>query len=84
MNILGKSTTILLPKEVKQELDSFKEYERETYSEVIRRLIARAMQDEEEKLELSEETLKGVKEAREDIKKGKVFTSKQIKDEMGF
>lgn len=84
MNILGKSTTILLPKEVKQELDSFKEYERETYSEVIRRLIARAMQDEEEKLELSEETLKGVKEAREDIKNGKVFTSKQIKDDMGF
>lgn len=82
--IMSSTTTIQIPKKVKKDLDSFKEYPRETYADVIERLLALVKADEESELELSEETLKDIAEAEEDIRKGRVFSSEQIKKELGF
>jgi len=38
----------------------------------------------EAKMRLSKETLKGLKEAKEDIKKGRIYTTAQIKKELGL
>lgn len=78
------TTTIQVSNKVKKELDGFKEHPRETYAEVISKLIRTAKEDEESKMELSEETLKGLKEAEEDIKKGRVYTTAQLKKELGL
>ncbi|MDD5148534.1 MAG: hypothetical protein PHH08_03665 [Candidatus ainarchaeum sp.] len=81
---MANTTTIQISNVLKKDLDSFKDYERETYAEVIDKLILIAKENEESKLELSEETLAGVKEAREDIAKGRVYTSSQLKKELGL
>lgn len=78
------TTTIQVSNKVKRELEGFKDYPRETYAEVIKKLIEIAKEDEESKMELSEETLKGLKEAEEDIKKGRVYTTAQVKKELGL
>ena len=62
-----KTTTVQIPIKTKKELDSFKDFERQTYAGVIDKLIDIVKEDEESKLELSNETLKVVKEAREDV-----------------
>ncbi len=82
--IILDSTTIQVSTKVKRELDGFKDYERETYCEVIGKLIELVKEDEESKMQLSEETLKDIKEAEQDIKKGKVYTTAQIKRELGI
>ncbi len=81
---MSDSTTIQVSKEIKKELNAFKDYERESYAEVISKLIAIVKEDEESEMELSKETLKGIKEAEEDIKKGRVYTTKQLKKELGL
>ena len=81
---MHSTTTIQIPNKVKSELNSFKDYARETYAEVIRKLICLARENEESKMELSEETLRGLREAEEDIKKGRVYTTSQIKKELGL
>ena len=81
---MSGTTTIQVSNKLKDELEGFKEHERETYAEVIRKLIELAREDEEAEIELSEETLKGIKEAKEDIKKGRVYTTTQIKKELGL
>ncbi len=82
--IILDSTTIQVSTKVKRELDGFKDYKRETYCEVIGKLIELVKEDEESKMQLSEETLKDIKEAEQDIKKGKVYTTAQIKRELGI
>jgi len=81
---VSDTTTIQIRKKLKNELDSFKEHSREPYSEVIHRLIDIAKESEESKFELSEETLSGIKEAREDLKKGRVYSTGQLKKELGL
>jgi len=81
---MDRTTTILVSRDLKDELDSFKEYDRETYAEVIKKLIRIVKEADESKLELSNETLKAIEEAREDIKKGRVYTSKQLSKELGL
>ena len=65
-------------------LDSFKESKGETYADVLCKLIEIAREDDEAKLELSDETLKGIEEAREDIRKGRLFSHKEVKKELGL
>lgn len=84
MIIISETTTIQIPIKLKKELTSFKDYNRETYADVIEKLMSIAKQDEEDKLELSDETLKDIEEARRDIKKGRVYSTKQIKKELGL
>lgn len=75
------ATTIQVQLETKEKLDKLKEYARETYDEIIRELIALK---EEEKMELSKETKKAIEEAYEDVKKGRVHTTKQLIKELGI
>jgi len=82
--ILSNTSTIQVSKEIKRKLDAFKEYKKESYAEVIQKLVDKVKEDEESEMELSEETLKDLKEAEEDIRKGRVYTSKQIKKELGL
>jgi len=77
-------TTVQIPVKVKKELDAFKDHARETYAEVIEKLVELAREQEESKMELSEEAIKGVEEAREDIKKGRVYTTAKLKKELGI
>ncbi len=84
MIILSETSTILVSKKLKGELDSFKEFNRETYEDVIQKLIVKARQNDESKLELNIETLNAIEEARKDIAKGRVYTSKQLKKELGL
>ena len=81
---MNKTTTILVSRQLKKELDSFKEFGRETYADVIRKLVHRARQSDESGLELSKETIKAIEAARNDIKEGRVHSSKKLAEEMGF
>jgi len=81
---MNSITTIQIPVKLKKQLDLFKDYPRETYSDVIQKLVLCAREDEESKLELSDETLRDVEEAREDFKRGRVYTTKQLKKELGL
>ena len=84
MIILSDSTTIQIQKKIKRELDAFKEHARETYSDVIDKLIDMAKENEESELELSKETLEGIREAKEDLKKGRVYSTSKLKKELGL
>ncbi|MEM3126512.1 MAG: hypothetical protein QW331_00380 [Candidatus Woesearchaeota archaeon] len=53
---------------MKQKLDRFKIYQRETYNDVLNRLIS------DVKEPLSSKTIKSIKRALEDIKKGRVHS----------
>ena len=74
-------TTIQISKGTKDKLEKLKDRPSETYEEVIEDLLEMA---EEENLELSEETKKGIAEGREDVKRGRVYTTKQLIKELGL
>lgn len=78
---MGNTTTIQISKETKEKLNAFKEYKKETYDEVIVKLIELA---EEDKMEFSEETKKAIEEGREDIKMGRVLSTKELIKELGI
>ena len=71
------TTTIQLSKELKKTLESMKLHPRETYEEVLERIL-------EDLRELSEKTKKEIGQAIKEIKAGKYRTHEQLKDEMGF
>lgn len=70
-------TTIQISEELQSKLTSRKMFDRETYEEIIWDLL-------EDTMELSKETKKDIVEAREDVKKGRIFTLDQIKKEAGL
>jgi len=79
---MGKDiTTIQIRKSTKYKLDSVKEYPRQTYDEVVSKLIELV---EEDKMELSEETKQAIIEARRDIKKGRTLSTKELIKELGI
>ncbi len=71
------TTTIQLSQEMKTILESTKLHPRETYQEVLERLI-------EELRELNGQTKKEIEQAIREIKAGKYRTHEQLKDELGF
>ena len=71
------TTTIQLSKEMKNALEGMKLHPRETYEEVLERLL-------EDLRELSGETKKEIGQAIREIKAGKYRTHDQVKAEMGF
>ncbi len=71
------ATTIQISPELQQELSKRKIFDRETYEEIIWNII-------EDTLELSAEAKREIQEAREDVKKGKVFTIKQVRKDLGL
>jgi len=71
------TTTIQLSKEIKKTLESMKLHPRETYEEVLERIL-------EDLRELSEQTKKEVEQAIREIKAGKYRTHEQLRSEMGY
>jgi len=75
------ATTIQLEEKVKNKLEEMKIQPRETYNKVIERLINICTEDEEE---LSPQAIKGIELALEDIKKGRVYSTKEVKKRLGI
>lgn len=70
-------TTIQIKEDMKSALTQMKIFERETYNDVLERLI-------EDVRELNEETKKEIKAAIKEIESGKYVTHEQLAKEMGF
>jgi len=70
-------TTIQIKGEVKATLDRMKIFKRETYNDVLERLI-------EDLRELNDETKKEIDTALKQIEEGKYVTHEALKKEMGF
>lgn len=71
------ATTIQLSQELRKTLESMKLHPRETYEEVLERIL-------EDLRELNEQTKKEVEKASREIKAGKYRTHEQLKAEMDF
>lgn len=71
------TTTIQLSQEMKQVLEGMKLHPRETYEEVLERLL-------EDLRELNDQTKKEIERAIREIKAGRYRTHQQLKDELGF
>ncbi|RLE95659.1 MAG: hypothetical protein DRJ96_08160 [Thermoprotei archaeon] len=71
-------TTIQVSREVKQLLDELKLHPREPYDSVIKRLIEARIDEEP----LSEETLRRIEEALNDVKAGRLYTTEDVKREL--
>ena len=72
-----KTTTIQINEGLKKELEEIKLFRRETYNDVIERLL-------EDMKELNEQTKKEIEKARKEIAEGKFKTHEHVKREMGF
>ncbi|MBN2881379.1 hypothetical protein JXM83_04990 [Candidatus Woesearchaeota archaeon] len=66
-----ETTTIQISKTLLEDLKSRKMYEKESYEDIIRDLL-------EDTLELSDQTLRYIKESEEDIKAGRIKTLAQV------
>jgi len=71
------ATTIQISDVTKQILDKMRLFGRETYNDVIDRMI-------EDNQELSEKTKKEIEEARKRIKAGKFLTQEQAEKKLGL
>lgn len=71
------ATTIQVSEKLMETLKKRKQYDKESYEEVIWDLV-------EDTMELNEETKKRIEQAREDIKKGRFYTHEQVKKELGL
>jgi predicted transcriptional regulator len=78
---MAKSTTIQIPVELKNKLEHLKDFSRQTYADVIGKLVEMLA---EENMELSEKTKKEIEEARKRVKEGKYVTLEHVKKELGL
>ena len=70
-------TTIQIKEETKSTLNQMKLFERETYNDVLERLI-------EDVQELNEETKREIESARKEIQNGKYVTHEELAKELGL
>ena len=71
------TSTIQLSTEIKHKLESMKMHPRETFNDVLERLL-------EDVRELDAQTLAEVEEARAEIRAGKYLTQDQVRKAMGL
>lgn len=71
---MNSTTTICLDPKVKDMLTSLKHYPRESYNSVVNRLANMAIDNEP----LSDDAIKGIEEALEDIKQGRLHSEEEI------
>ena len=74
-------TSIQLENKTKARLDKMKVFPKESYNDVVTRLI-NVVEDDEGVL--SEQTIKNIEEGLADIKAGRVYTSEQVKKKLGL
>ena len=74
------TTTICLDPKVKDKLTSPKHHSRESYSSVIERLANLAIDEEP----LCDEAIKGIEEALEDVKHGRLHSEEEIMKDFGL
>ncbi len=80
----SKTTTVVIPKTLKNDLDTMKVFDRETYADVIGRLIHIVKEDEEAHLHVNAETLKKIEQGRKDLREGKGYTTSELKKKLGI
>ncbi len=73
-------TTIQVDKKIKDKLEAMKVHPKESYNEIIDRLISVSYDDEE----LSDETMKDIEESLEQIRQGKTLSMKEVKERYGL
>ncbi len=78
-----ESTTIKVYTKTKAQLDKFKEYENESYDEVIRKVVYIAETCATEP-ELSKEAIIAIEKARKRIKEGKFITEAKARKRLGL
>ena len=71
------ATTIQLSREMRKTLEGMKLHPRETYEDVLVRLL-------EDLRELNEETKQEIERAVREIQEGRYRTHDQLRDELGF
>jgi len=76
-------TTIKLQDKTKSELDSFRQYKNESYDELVRKIIYLVKMCRKNP-KLSQQTIKDIEEAREQIKKGEFYTEAEAKKILGI
>lgn len=75
-----RETTILIKRVVKKELDDLKVHPRESYNDVIERLI----NVKKDSGKLSEETLRDIERSLKEIKGGKIHTLEEVEKRLGI
>jgi len=75
--IVAMATTIQVSAQLMDALKSRKQYDKESYEEVIWDLV-------EDSMEVNEETKKEIEQARADIKAGRFYTHEQVKKKLGL
>ena len=78
-----QQTTIKLNTVTKAELDKFKQYENESYDELVRKLVRIVLMCKKQP-SLSQKTIREIEEAREQIKKGEFYTEEEAKKILGI
>ena len=74
-------TSIQLENKTKSKLDKMKIFPKESYDDVVNRLINVAEDDEGV---LSKSTIKDIEEALDDVKKGRLLSHSQVKKKLGL
>jgi len=76
---MADASTIYIEKGVKEQLKALKQYPKESYNDIIIRLLSCAIDPDP----LSPGEISGIEEALEDIKAGRVHTESEIMKEFG-
>ena len=75
-------TSIQINTETRKRLTKFKEYTRETYDEILNKLMT-VVERLKSEGELTEETKKAIEEGRRDIKAGRKYSTKELLKSLG-
>lgn len=77
-DVLAEETTVRIDRKVKASLDSLKNFKKESYSEVIERLVNSCSDDP-----LSASEIEQIESSLEDIKKGRVLSMRMAEKKWG-
>jgi predicted transcriptional regulator len=75
--MFAMATTIQVSEQLVDTLKKRKQYDKESYEEVIWNLV-------EDTMEVNEQTKKEIEQARADIKSGNFYTHEQVKKRLGL
>jgi predicted CopG family antitoxin len=73
------ASSIYIREDLKNQLSSLKRHPKESYNDVIERLVTLAVDDEP----ISEETLRGLEESLKDVRQGNLIPEKEIMKKYG-